>query len=472
VNFGSAYSFQPIASDPDGNALTFSIANKPVWATFSTSTGLLTGTPTLAQAGTTSSIVISVSDGALSASLAAFNLTVVGDVAAPTASVSPAAGSYANSVTVTLSASDTTDPAPKIYYTTNGSTPTTSSAQYSAPLVLTSSATVKFLARDASGNQSAVQSAAYSITQPPVIGSGLSFVAADTALPGVTRVDGGPVTSNLDAATGKPMIDVEYSFRVVYQDTSGAGASNGVYLVLNGYAFPMTKGSGSLATGINYTYTTWLGPASAWTFHYEVLDGSGNILFRLPQSGELAGPQIRVLNGGKLLGVAKNLNTASVTPSQAFGAAQAFEWVNGKFGRGRYREVSLIENGKGYYVKDSTLKTLPALNELTEQTASSYSIPLTRGWNLVSNPYGGNVKLSDVQVRQGSKQPVSWLQATSNKWLTNAIYYFRGSDWDSSNSFESAGGYPDAKIAPWIGYWVYLSASDGPYTLILPKPQK
>jgi hypothetical protein len=71
---GAAYSFQPTASDPDGNALGFSIQNRPAWATFSTTTGRLSGTPT--TAGTYSSIVISVSDGAASASLPAFSITV------------------------------------------------------------------------------------------------------------------------------------------------------------------------------------------------------------------------------------------------------------------------------------------------------------------------------------------------------------------------------------------------------------
>ncbi|MHB8978812.1 MAG: chitobiase/beta-hexosaminidase C-terminal domain-containing protein, partial [Trichloromonadaceae bacterium] len=401
----------------------------------------------------------------------AYTITVP-DTTAPTASVSPAAGSYLNQVSVTLSAADNIDSVPKIYYTTNGSTPTTASAQYSAPLVLSSSATVKFFARDASGNQSAVQSAAYTITQPPVTNSGLKFAAADTALPGVSRADGGPVTSNLDAATGKPMVDVDYTFRVVYQDTSGAGESNSVYLVLNGYTFPMSKGSGTLASGINYTYTTWLGPASAWAFHYEVRDSSGNILFRLPQTGEQTGPSVRLLNGGNYLGVAKNLATAATTPSQAFGGNKAYAWVNNKSGRGRYQEATLIDAGTGYFVNDAGIGPLPALDQIPEQEAASFSISLTRGWNIISNPYGGNVKLSDVLIKQGSKAPIYWTQAASNKWLTNAIYYFRGSDWDSSNGFESAGGYPDAKLTPWIGYWVYLNASDGPYTLILPKPQK
>jgi hypothetical protein len=71
-----AYSFQPLASDPNGSTLTFSIANKPSWAAFSTTTGQLSGTPAPGQTGSYGGIVIMVSDGSLAASLPAFALTV------------------------------------------------------------------------------------------------------------------------------------------------------------------------------------------------------------------------------------------------------------------------------------------------------------------------------------------------------------------------------------------------------------
>jgi len=73
---GQAYSFTPTAADPDGQALTFSIANRPTWATFNTATGRLTGTPTAADVGTYSGIVITVSDGAANVSLPGFTVTV------------------------------------------------------------------------------------------------------------------------------------------------------------------------------------------------------------------------------------------------------------------------------------------------------------------------------------------------------------------------------------------------------------
>lgn len=76
VNVGVAYNFTPTAADADNDPLTFTIANKPNWASFSTSTGKLSGTPTASDVGTTSGIIISVSDGTATKSLAAFAITV------------------------------------------------------------------------------------------------------------------------------------------------------------------------------------------------------------------------------------------------------------------------------------------------------------------------------------------------------------------------------------------------------------
>lgn len=91
VDAGSAYGFTPTASDPDGDTLAFGIANRPSWASFNTATGRLSGTPTSADAGTTSNIVISVSDGrGGNTTLPAFSLTVNATNGAPTISGTPA----------------------------------------------------------------------------------------------------------------------------------------------------------------------------------------------------------------------------------------------------------------------------------------------------------------------------------------------------------------------------------------------
>lgn len=89
---GQAYAFQPTAKDPEGKALAFSVKNKPAWASFSTATGKLSGTPS--AAGSFGPVTITVSDGKAQASLAAFSIAVKAPVAstnrAPTISGSPA----------------------------------------------------------------------------------------------------------------------------------------------------------------------------------------------------------------------------------------------------------------------------------------------------------------------------------------------------------------------------------------------
>jgi len=106
---GQAYSFTPTASDPDGQALTFSIANRPAWATFNTATGRLSGTPTAADVGTYTSVSISVSDGAAQASLVPFTIVVAAAVAnrPPVISGTPtASGTVGQVYSFTPTASD------------------------------------------------------------------------------------------------------------------------------------------------------------------------------------------------------------------------------------------------------------------------------------------------------------------------------------------------------------------------------
>jgi hypothetical protein len=83
---GEFYNFAPTVVAPSGSALTYAIANKPGWSQFSAATGTLSGVPAASSVGTDSGITISVSNGALSATLPQFNIAVA-------AAAAPAAGS-------------------------------------------------------------------------------------------------------------------------------------------------------------------------------------------------------------------------------------------------------------------------------------------------------------------------------------------------------------------------------------------
>ena len=66
---GEGYWFRPTASDPDGDALTFTVTNRPSWMTFNETNGAIRGTPDQGDVGRYSDIRIVASDGTASSSL-------------------------------------------------------------------------------------------------------------------------------------------------------------------------------------------------------------------------------------------------------------------------------------------------------------------------------------------------------------------------------------------------------------------
>jgi hypothetical protein len=121
VTAGQNYVFQPTVSAGSGS-VTFQIQGKPTWAAFNASTGALTGTPAVANEGTTTGITITGSNGSSSASIGPFAIAVNAPPTSPPASP-PASGSATLSWTAP---SENTDGSPltnlagyHIYYGTS-----------------------------------------------------------------------------------------------------------------------------------------------------------------------------------------------------------------------------------------------------------------------------------------------------------------------------------------------------------------
>jgi len=91
-------------------------------------------------------------------------LTITGTAATATPTFAPPGGSYSTTQSVTIS--DATRGA-AIYYTLDGTTPTTASKQYSVPLSVTATETIKAIAVAPGFPQSALATAVYTITTPP-----------------------------------------------------------------------------------------------------------------------------------------------------------------------------------------------------------------------------------------------------------------------------------------------------------------
>jgi chitodextrinase len=84
------------------------------------------------------------------------------DTTAPTVTASPAAGTYTSAQSVTLTANETAT----IYYTTNGTTPTTASTVYTGPISISATTTLQFIGKDTAGNTSTPVAATYTINIP------------------------------------------------------------------------------------------------------------------------------------------------------------------------------------------------------------------------------------------------------------------------------------------------------------------
>ena len=144
------------------------------------------------------------------------------DTTPPTIVAAPPGGSFPSAPSVTLTATDN-QPGTSIYFTTNGSTPTSASLRYTAAMSIATATTLKFVAIDAAGNSSAIGVETYVIgTVPP--GGGALPASWQTQDIGPVGVGG-----NASLASGT------YSLTVAGADIWGtADALRYAYTTLNG----------------------------------------------------------------------------------------------------------------------------------------------------------------------------------------------------------------------------------------------
>jgi glucosylceramidase len=139
-------------------------------------------------------------------------------ITAPTAATpqfSPAPGSYVSTETVALA--DTT-PGSTIYYTTDGTTPTLSSTQYTTPITVSISTTLQAVAVASGFSTSATANGAFVISGPPVTVSAVLSTHDQTKL----MVPQTPFSFALNAATTNQVLVDETQ---TYQSIEGFGAS-------------------------------------------------------------------------------------------------------------------------------------------------------------------------------------------------------------------------------------------------------
>jgi hypothetical protein len=219
-------------------AQDFAVDNDPVYVTVNDFNG--DGAPDLAVANL----------HALSISVL-LNINGASAVATPT--FSPGGGTYTGSVTVTIS--DSTIGA-TIYYTTDGSTPTTSSSVYTGALTFTQTTTLKAMAAATGMTNSAVASATYTVQQQQV--------ATPTFSPGGGTYTGSVTVTISDATSGAT---IHYTTDGSTPTTSSPVYSGALTFTQTTTLKAMAAASGMTNSGVaSATYTVQQQPVATPTF--------------------------------------------------------------------------------------------------------------------------------------------------------------------------------------------------------------
>jgi chitodextrinase len=198
------------------------------------------------SAGITYTIRVVAIDASANQSVPAYVSKATATSISYTASALPAAGTYDSTQNVVLSC---TPNGATIYYTTNGSTPSTSSSVYSTAIPVSATTTLKFFAQDAVGNLTTVQTANYI----------MDTVAPN---PAMNPVVGTPTNSTIPVSwTLSDSVDVA-NYEVAYSNDN---------FVNN------TVIASSVVNSSSNSYTvTGLNPNTLYTVRIVAIDGAGN----------------------------------------------------------------------------------------------------------------------------------------------------------------------------------------------------
>jgi N-acetylneuraminic acid mutarotase len=369
----------------------------------------------------------------------------------------PAAGTFSSVTTVSISEST---PGATVYYTTDGSQPTTNSPVYTAPLTVSSSETIQAIAIENDGLASPVSSAMYTIAlgatttaTPTFSPSGGSFSAAQTvtisdATAGATiyyttdgstptnlsRVYSGPIrvssSETLSAIavapgdTASPAATASYSIDTTVVGESGQwvwiggpdsfgpnGGNAGVYGTLGSPAASDQPG------GRSYSISWTDSAGNFWLFGGTGYDAQGNLglLDDLWEYG-LTTNQWTWQSGNNQSGAAgvyDSVGTASSTAAPS-GRSSSASWVDNAGNLWLYGGLGI-----------DSLNAFAPLDDLWEYSVSSHEWTWVSGSNAAygvtffgqPGVYGTLGVAAPTNMPSGRYSAVTWTDASGNLWL-------------------------------------------------------
>ena len=210
---------------------------------------------------------VAVASGYLNSDIGAAAYTVTLPTAA-TPTFSPAGGSYTGAQTVTISSTTPiSSPNAVIYYTTDGTTPSTSSTVYAGPITVAGSETVKAIVAGTYYNPSAVASATYTISVAPHIATVGSFISGKTQTVVITGSGFGNTGPTSATSAQFRLRDNTNVWEAGYSptpDVVGVGFSSwtDTQIVFTGFVGSYGSQNWTINSNDNLTITIWNGSLS------------------------------------------------------------------------------------------------------------------------------------------------------------------------------------------------------------------
>jgi hypothetical protein len=312
--------------------------------------------------------------------------------AALTTTATPPVGSYSGgTLLVTLSASAPAN----IYYTIDGSTPTTSSSVYSAPISISGNLTLKYFAKTATATE-AVKTSTYAVTPSGPPSASLSATKTGTTY---------TVLRSQDGSTYTPVV--------------------------------------TNTTSTSFSDTSTL--QSNTTYQYAVTSDTD------PTQTQLMTIHTPLYQGWNVLGVP--YASQGIAPSAFFGSAvsEIYQWIptgatpeTSDSQLGYYVTVNGFTSGNGYFVKANNSNTMVVT--AGSPGPASINVTLKPGWTMVSSPN------TTTKKNIGA----NWLidghalsQSVIGNQIGGGVYWWNGTTYDS---WTIMGDNPT--IEPWKGYWI------------------
>lgn len=267
--------------------------------------------------------------------------------ATPAFSVAP--GAYASPQSVAIS--DATSGA-KIYYTTNGSTPTTSSSLYSGPIAVNGSETIKAIAAAPGYSTSAIGSAAYSISFSAAVpafsvpsGSytSLLLVAISESTPGAQvyyTTDGSAPTANSNVYSSPLIVSSSETINAIavapgYGNSAVGSAAYAIspglvntansYVLVNEASGSCVDDGGNLTNGVALT-------------QWQCIPGNKNQYWWLSPAANIGYYEVGDSNSSSIVWTVSNGSTSNNSPLQQSSWAQS-----------RYQQWNPVALSSGYY---------------------------------------------------------------------------------------------------------------------------